>query len=54
MTTMIRRLTKLVDKLFAKRRKQKPSATSPTQLQGQPSVSEEEVRKRLEGLGYLE
>lgn len=54
MTTMIRRLTKLMGKLFGKRQKQKPAAPPPTQLQGKPPVSEEEIRKRLEGLGYLE
>jgi hypothetical protein len=54
MTAIVQRLTKLMGKLFAKRRKPQPSATPPTQMQGQPPVSEEEVRKRLEGLGYLE
>jgi hypothetical protein len=52
---MVRVLTKIFHKLFPQRRKRKSPAVLPAQAKGQPPpVSEEEVRKRLEGLGYIE
>jgi hypothetical protein len=49
----------LINKVLGKRKRAAALSSSPqtpAQPQGQtaPSVTEEEVRKRLEGLGYIE
>lgn len=53
---MLHALTRLLGKIFSRRHKQKTApAASPTSPQGQPPpASAQEVRKRLEGLGYIE
>ncbi|MBI3244877.1 MAG: hypothetical protein HYZ50_00040 [Deltaproteobacteria bacterium] len=52
---MVRALARRFGKWFSKRQKPKQAASSATsQPASSPSVNEEEVRKRLEGLGYIE
>lgn len=52
---MMRAFARLFGKWFPKRRKPKQAASSATpQPTASPPVNEDEVRKRLEGLGYIE
>lgn len=51
---MVRVLSRLFGKWFPKRRKPKSTASVTPQPTASPPVNEDEVRKRLEGLGYIE